>query len=42
MVMQNMCFIRTKTNNKFFINSQYVNTRHADKQLVNSENCSLF
>ncbi len=30
MVMQNMCFI----------NSQYVNNRHANKQLDNSENCS--
>ncbi len=33
MVMQNMCFI---------INSQYVNKRHANKQLVNSENWSLY
>ncbi len=29
--MQNMCFIGTN-------NSQYVNNRHAEKQLVNSEN----
>ncbi len=29
MVMQNMCFM---------INCQYVNSRHANKQLVNSEN----
>ncbi len=35
MVMQNMCFI-------ILINSQYVNNRHANKQLVNSENCSLY
>ncbi len=34
MVMQNMCF-RSK-------NSQYVNISHANKQLVNSENCSLY
>ncbi len=32
MVMQNMCFI----------NSQYVNNRHANKLLVNSENWSLY
>ncbi len=31
MVMQNMCFI----------NSQYVNNRHANKKLVNSENRSI-
>ncbi len=35
MVMQNMCIISTK-------NSQYVNNRYAYKQLVNSENWSLY
>ncbi len=35
MVMQNMCFIST---NKHHI---YVNNRHANKQLVNSQNWSL-
>ncbi len=34
MVMQNMCFI--------LINSQYVNNMHANKQLVNNENLSLY
>ncbi len=34
MVMQNMCFI-------ILITSQYVNNRHANKKLVNSENWSL-
>ncbi len=33
MVMQNMCFVST---------SQYVNSRDANKQLVNSENWSLY
>ncbi len=32
MVMQNMCII----------NSQYVNNIHANKQLINSENWSLY
>ncbi len=35
MVMKNMFFISTN-------NSQYVNNRHANKQLVNSENWSLY
>ncbi len=35
MVMQYMCIISTK-------NSQYFNNRHANKQLVNSENWSLY
>ncbi len=35
MIIQNMCFISTK-------NSQYVNNRHVNKQLVNSENRSLY
>ncbi len=34
MVVQNMYLI--------LINSQYVNNRHANKQLVNSENWSLY
>ncbi len=33
MVMQNMCFVST---------SQYINSRDANKQLVNSENWSLY
>ncbi len=37
MVMQNMCFINT-----VLINCQNVNKGHANKQLVNSENCSLY
>ncbi len=36
MVMQNLCYIPVST-----INSQYVNNRHANKQLVNCENWSL-
>ncbi len=28
--------------NKILINSQYVNNRHANKHLVNSENWSLY
>ncbi len=36
MVMQNMCFI--STNKK----PLYVNNKHATKQLVNSENWSLY
>ncbi len=35
MIMQNMCFTLNK------MNRQYVNNRHANKQLVNSENWSL-
>ncbi len=34
MVMRNMCFI-------ILINYQYVNNGHANKQLVNIENCFL-
>ncbi len=34
MAMLVMCFLST--------NSQYVNNRHANKQLVNSENCSKY
>ncbi len=34
MAMQNMCFI--------LINSEFVNNRHANKQLVNSKNRSLY
>ncbi len=35
MVMQNICFISTN-------NSQYVINRHANKQVDNSENWSLY
>ncbi len=35
MVMQNICFI-------ILLNSQYVNNGHANKQLVNIENWSLY
>ncbi len=39
MVMQNMCFISTNTT---IISIISTNNRHANKQLVNSENCSLY
>ncbi len=37
MVMQNKCFICS-----LLTNSQYVNNRHANKQIVNSEIWSLY
>ncbi len=37
MVMLNMCFTIS-----ILINRQYVNNRHANKQLVDSENWSLY